>query len=106
MRCYPVYVLLEVSPVTGRRHQIRVHLSSVGRPLVSDSAYNLVTAKQVDWCPRMFLHCHRMGLLDIAGLQISYRLWVGFPQRRTNMTRVARLRVYVFVRYDRVPKTK
>jgi 23S rRNA pseudouridine1911/1915/1917 synthase len=33
------YTLLEISPQTGRTHQIRVHLSSVGHPVLGDPLY-------------------------------------------------------------------
>jgi len=31
--------LVEILPRTGRKHQIRVHLSSIGHPLVNDAIY-------------------------------------------------------------------
>jgi RluA family pseudouridine synthase len=33
------YTLLEAHPITGRRHQIRVHLYSIGHPIVGDIHY-------------------------------------------------------------------
>jgi 23S rRNA pseudouridine1911/1915/1917 synthase len=33
------YALLELKPYTGRRHQIRVHLSAIGLPILADSLY-------------------------------------------------------------------
>ncbi len=33
------YTLLELAPKTGRTHQLRVHLSHIGHPIVGDSTY-------------------------------------------------------------------
>jgi 23S rRNA pseudouridine1911/1915/1917 synthase len=47
--------LLEVFPKTGRMHQIRVHLHSIGHPIVGDKKYTFKQYKNID-APRMFLH--------------------------------------------------
>ena len=37
---FPNYTLLEVKIETGRTHQIRVHLSEIGYPIVGDEVYS------------------------------------------------------------------
>jgi len=56
-RYFGDYSLLEVVPKTGRTHQIRVHLSAVGYPVVGDSTYGVKS----DYLPRQFIHAHRLG---------------------------------------------
>jgi 23S rRNA pseudouridine1911/1915/1917 synthase len=57
-RYYPGHTYLEVHPETGRTHQIRVHLSAVGHPVVGDSVY----APRADTLglDRLFLHAWRL----------------------------------------------
>ncbi len=48
------FSLLEVRPRTGRTHQIRVHLASIGHPIVGDPLYG--PKKQPKWANRLMLH--------------------------------------------------
>lgn len=48
--------LLEVTPVTGRTHQIRTHLASLGVPIVGDQQYGY----QGSNVPRAMLHAYRI----------------------------------------------
>lgn len=42
------YSLVELQPQTGRMHQIRVHLASIGHPLVNDALYGNKLSKKID----------------------------------------------------------
>lgn len=45
------YALLKLKPLTGRTHQLRVHLAAVGHPLVGDKLYRSSSEEQfVRWC--------------------------------------------------------
>jgi 23S rRNA pseudouridine1911/1915/1917 synthase len=54
-KVYPKHTLLRVVPVTGRTHQIRVHLKSVGHPVVGDGLYG------GEKLGRLFLHAARLS---------------------------------------------
>jgi 23S rRNA pseudouridine1911/1915/1917 synthase len=61
LRRFEGFTLLEVRIGTGRTHQIRVHLSSIGHPVVGDTLYG-APAKVAGHPPldRYFLHAHRI----------------------------------------------
>ena len=40
LKRYNNYTLLEVKIETGRTHQIRVHLSEIGHPIIGDNVYS------------------------------------------------------------------
>jgi 23S rRNA pseudouridine1911/1915/1917 synthase len=58
-------LLIEATPMTGRTHQIRVHLEHCGLPIVGDPVYGSISA------PRMMLHCRNMAFDSGRGRQIS-----------------------------------
>ena len=53
------YSLIRVKLHTGRTHQIRVHMSSVGHPLMGDSLYGGKKAK-LEGLDRQFLHAKKI----------------------------------------------
>lgn len=65
MRGKNFFTLCRVVIITGRTHQIRIHMAATGHPLVGDNKYNKRQA-QTDamWCPRLFLHAWRIGFWD------------------------------------------
>lgn len=60
------YTLLKIRLMTGRTHQIRVHLKNLGHPIVSDKIYAPSKILKFDtlWCPRLFLHAAHIEFLD------------------------------------------
>jgi 23S rRNA pseudouridine1911/1915/1917 synthase len=58
------WTLLEVDLVTGRTHQIRVHLDAIGHPVAGDPVYGTGTSRRgPDGLHRLFLHAWRLELV-------------------------------------------
>jgi 23S rRNA pseudouridine1911/1915/1917 synthase len=59
------WTLLEVDLVTGRTHQIRVHLASIGHPVAGDPVYATGRARRgPDGLGRLFLHAWRLEFVS------------------------------------------
>jgi len=60
---YKDFDLLEVTPKTGRTHQIRVHLASIGNPIVGDKLYTTKTmrSKKSLFPERQMLHAYQLA---------------------------------------------
>jgi 23S rRNA pseudouridine1911/1915/1917 synthase len=51
-------LLIEARPLTGRRHQVRVHLAHAGVPILGDELYGRADPR----VPRLMLHAWRLAL--------------------------------------------
>lgn len=56
-----LHKLLQVTPDTGRTHQIRVHLSAAGLPVAGDPQYGRASA--LSGLKRTFLHAHALEFM-------------------------------------------
>ena len=65
-----VYTLLEVTPKTGRTHQIRVHLASIGHPIVGDKMYG--KKQQPAFSHRLMLHAESLDFTDDHGNHFAF----------------------------------
>jgi len=58
---------LELEPVTGRSHQLRLHLASIGHPIVGDVMYEAQPAM------RVCLHARRLAFVHpLTGVALSF----------------------------------
>jgi len=63
------YSLLEVEPVTGRTHQIRVHMAAVGHAVVGDAVYG----RRSDIITRQFLHAWKLAFaMPVGGREVEF----------------------------------
>jgi 23S rRNA pseudouridine1911/1915/1917 synthase len=51
------YTFLDVRPESGRTHQIRVHFSAIGYPVVGDRTYGV----KAPFISRHFIHAYHLG---------------------------------------------
>lgn len=61
--------LLEVMPKTGRTHQIRVHLASIGHPILGDRLYS---PKAKGGMVRLMLHAFSLEFTSIDGKRVRF----------------------------------
>jgi tRNA pseudouridine32 synthase/23S rRNA pseudouridine746 synthase len=69
LKRFNAHTLAEVHPVTGRRHQIRVHLYSFGHAIVGDPLYGEKAIQS--YFPRLMLHAQRVEFRLPSGNEIT-----------------------------------
>ncbi len=66
---FPSHSLVEARPVTGRRHQIRVHFYSIGHPVVGDLLYGDKSVQKQ--YPRLMLHAQKLEFRLPSGEEVK-----------------------------------
>lgn len=92
------YTLLEVHLITGRTHQIRAHLASIGHPIAGDYKYGNRTAnerlKSEYKLTHQLLHAYRLEMPAITGEleNLSNKIFTApLPKRFTNILRCEKI---------------
>lgn len=65
LRRFAHQTLVELSPLTGRSHQLRLHMATIGHPILGDTLYatpDLIAASQ-----RLCLHAAALGFMHPDG---------------------------------------
>lgn len=60
--------LLELKPITGRTHQLRIHLAYLGTPILGDKVYGKENAR----VPRLFLHAASLEITLPGGVRQTF----------------------------------
>lgn len=60
LACASDRAYLEIEPLTGRSHQIRIHLAAIGHPILGDPLYADEAVQQL--APRLMLHARCLAL--------------------------------------------
>lgn len=75
LTCNDSYSLAEADLITGRTHQLRVHFSYIGHPIVGDQKYgdfslNKIFDEKFNY-HYQFLHAYKVQFIDVSGI-LSY----------------------------------
>ena len=71
LKSYEKFTLLDVAPRTGRTHQIRVHLQSIGCPIVGDIIYAPKGWQRPSGLSRLFLQACRLEFKTPEGKSLT-----------------------------------
>lgn len=71
VRNFEKYTLLNVSPKTGRTHQIRVHLKSINCPIAGDPVYTPKGWQRPEGLSRLFLHAYKLEFAAPDGKRLA-----------------------------------
>jgi tRNA pseudouridine32 synthase/23S rRNA pseudouridine746 synthase len=68
---------LELQPLTGRSHQLRVHLQALGHPILGDALY--APPDIAAQAPRLLLHARNLAFVHpVTGARLAFTAAAGF----------------------------
>jgi 23S rRNA pseudouridine1911/1915/1917 synthase len=82
LKSFAEHALVEASPETGRQHQIRVHLASIGHPIVGDKLYGASEQAFMDYCDAG-LTPDLLAAFDGLPRHALHAAWLCFPHPNT-----------------------
>ncbi len=65
-----LYSLVELSPKTGRTHQLRVHMKYLGHPILGDKVYG---EKVTNVPKRLYLHAYKLEITLPGGKKATFK---------------------------------
>jgi 23S rRNA pseudouridine955/2504/2580 synthase len=65
------FALVELSPITGRTHQLRVHCKELGHAVINDVKYGGRAVLRKNLSKRLCLHAHKIELSDYFGKKLK-----------------------------------
>lgn len=65
------YSLIEANIITGRTHQIRVHLSSIGCPIIGDDKYGVRSEVSSSVADKLYLHAYKLEF-ELRGKEYKF----------------------------------
>jgi 23S rRNA pseudouridine955/2504/2580 synthase len=68
---------VELKPVTGRMHQLRVHMAAIGCPIIGDSKYGLWNQDDLPSSKILHLHARNLKVENMEGKMLSFSAPLG-----------------------------
>lgn len=85
------FALVEAEPLTGRTHQIRVHLEYIGTPIVGDDKYyGEKREKFTVLKDKLYLHAYK---IDLSGIYDKVRITAALPEHFAEALEVLGLQI-------------
>lgn len=71
VKSFADHSLIELKPLTGRTHQLRVHCKEIGHPIVNDVKYGGKEALRKNLSDRLCLHAHKILIQNFFGKKVE-----------------------------------